>query len=185
MAPKAKITRQGIIDAAVEVIRSQGHENLNVRTIAKRLSCSTQPVLYHFQSMEEIRAAAYEAADAMHTAYILSVPLRKDPMMELGMNYIRFGFEEKNLFRFLFQSGRFQGMNLEEMMKNPELNDILAVIRKGMNCTAARAKRAFVTFFLLAHGIASLLANSGMEYEEEKFRKILKEEYQRMAGERK
>ena len=107
MAPKAKITRQGIIDAAVEVIRSHGHENLNVRTIAERLSCSTQPVLYHFQSMEEIRAAAYEAADAMHTAYILSVPLRKDPMMELGMNYIRFGFEEKNLFRFLFQSNKY------------------------------------------------------------------------------
>ncbi len=185
MAPRAKISREMIAAAALEVIREKGHENLNARTIAERLACSTQPVLYHFRSMEEIREAAYALADDFHTAYILKSSGRGDPMLEIGMRYIRFGAEEKNLFRFLFETGHFSGMGLEEMTADPQIQEVLTILRKGMGCTPAKAKRIFLTFFLLVHGIASLLANSGMDFEEEKFRRLLREEYERMTSERK
>ena len=55
MPPKPKINRQMILDAAFEIVREQGHEMVNARTIAEKLKCSTQPVMYHFKTMEEIR----------------------------------------------------------------------------------------------------------------------------------
>ena len=63
MPPKVKITKEMVADASFEVIRAQGHENLNARTIAVYLGCSTQPVLYSFRTVDEIREAAYDEFD--------------------------------------------------------------------------------------------------------------------------
>lgn len=53
MPPKAKVTKDMIINAAINVIREAGVENINARTVAKKLNCSTQPVMYHFETIEE------------------------------------------------------------------------------------------------------------------------------------
>lgn len=55
MPPKAKITRDMIIDVAFEIARSEGAENINARTVSGKLRCSTQPVMYHFKKIEEIK----------------------------------------------------------------------------------------------------------------------------------
>ena len=39
MPPKSKITRDMVIDAAFEVAREAGGENINARTVAKKLNC--------------------------------------------------------------------------------------------------------------------------------------------------
>ena len=57
MPPKVKITKQMIEEASFELIRANGHENLNARAISEHLGCSTQPVLYAFKTVDEIREA--------------------------------------------------------------------------------------------------------------------------------
>ena len=37
MPPKVKITKEMIIDAAFEIARSEGAENINARTVSKKL----------------------------------------------------------------------------------------------------------------------------------------------------
>ena len=46
MPPKVKVTKDMVIDAAFEIAREAGAENINARTVAKKLNCSTQPVMY-------------------------------------------------------------------------------------------------------------------------------------------
>ena len=65
--PRAKITKEMIIAAAFEVARETGAENINARTVSKKLNCSTQPVMYHFATIEELKKAAYEKLDWYHT----------------------------------------------------------------------------------------------------------------------
>ena len=173
MPPKSKITKQMVADASFEVIRAKGHENLNARTIAEFLGCSTQPVLYSFKTVDEIRQAAYEIADGYHTAFIMPKETDEDPMLALGLNYVRFGCEEKNLFRFLFQTDKFGGMDVETLMSGPDLSAILGVMAEGLGCGKDEAREMFLTFFCVAHGLASLLANNSMEYDEAQCRKML------------
>ena len=45
MPPKAKITKDMILNAAFEVARETGADHINARTVAKKLNCST-PVSY-------------------------------------------------------------------------------------------------------------------------------------------
>lgn len=185
MPPKVKVTKQMVTEASFEVIRASGHENLNARTIAEHLGCSTQPVLYSFKTVDEIRGAAYEMADGYHTAYIMPKETDRNPMLALGLNYVRFGHEEKNLFRFLFQTDKFGGMDVESLFSDPNLSAIIEVMAKGLACGPGEAREMFLTFFCVAHGLASLLANNSMPYEEGLFRKMLENVFFGMIAARK
>lgn len=185
MPPKVKITKKMILDASFEVIRTSGHENLNARTIAEYLQCSTQPVLYNFKTVDEIREAVYQITDEYHTAYIMPKDDDENPILALGLNYVRFGYEEKNLFRFLFQTNQFGGMDMATLMDNPALSDILLVMAKGVDCDVDEAREMFLTFFVIAHGLASLLANNAMEYDEGQSAKMLQNVFFGMLASRK
>lgn len=178
MPPKPKINRQMILDASFEIVREQGHEMINARTIAEKLGCSTQPVMYNFKTIEEIREETYKLADEYHTGFIMPKGDKGyDPLLELGMNYIRFGYEEKNLFRFLFQTNSFAGSDVAALMSDPGLGEMLGIVSSGFGCTEDEARDVFFNLFVSAHGIASLIANNSMEYEEESFRKVLENTY--------
>ena len=58
MPPKARISREMITDAAVEAVRRGGTDSITARTVAGILGCSTQPVMYHFPTVEELRKEA-------------------------------------------------------------------------------------------------------------------------------
>lgn len=185
MPPKVRITKAMIADASFEIIKSSGYENLNARTIAKHLGCSTQPVLYSYKTVDEIREAAYEIADRYHSEYILSKETDEDPMLALGLNYVRFGHEEKNLFRFLFQTDQFGGKDIETLLDDPALGDIMAIMAEGLEVDAAVAKEMFLAFFCVAHGLASLLANNSMKYNDEQCRQMLENVFSGMTAARK
>ena len=95
MPPKAKVTREMIVDAAFEILRSEGEQAVNVRTVSQALNCSTQPVMYHFKTIGALKRALYEKADAYHTACITQIH-GAQPMRDIGLNYIRFGVRERN-----------------------------------------------------------------------------------------
>ena len=178
MPPKPKINKKMILDASLEIVREQGHEMINARTIAERLGCSTQPVMYNFKTIEEIREETYKLADEYHTGFIMPKGDKGyDPLLELGMNYIRFGYEEKNLFRLLFQTDSFAGLNVRALMSNPGLGEMLMIVSSGFGCTEDEARDVFFQLFVSAHGIASLIANNSMEYEEGSFRRVLENTY--------
>jgi len=167
MPPKARITEEMIITAAFEIARTEGAEGINVRSIAKRLGCSTQPVLYCFSTISEIKNAAYARADRFHSEYITSVPENAEsPMLAIGLNYIRFAAEEKPLFRFLFQSDGFPKNDLAELIDTEELAPVLSALAKSVGVGGERAKEIFLSVFLIAHGYASMLANNSMAYDE-------------------
>ena len=55
----------------------------------------------------------------------------------------------------------------------------------GLEVDIVLAKEMFLTFFCVAHGMASLLANNSMEYDEEQCRKMLENVFFGMIAARK
>ncbi len=173
MAPRTKITKEMIIDASYEIARKEGYEKLTARYIAEHLKCSTQPILYHYASIDEIRREVYKKADRYHSEFIMPAGKYSNPLLEIGMNYVRFGYEEKHLFRFLFQSNQFSGLKMEDLVNSPELTQILAIVSAAAKVDIAVAKEMFLSLFITAHGCASLLVGNAMIYEEERIEKFL------------
>ena len=159
MPPKAKITRDMIIDAGFAIAREQGIEQVSARTVSERLGCSTQPVMYHFTRIEDMKRAVYQRADEYHTAYLMEA---RDghPLLDIGLNYIRFAHEEKYLFRLLFQTNGFAGKSIAELLGAPELAPVIAAMGDD------QGQDAFKLLFLFVHGYASMFANNSLTYDE-------------------
>ena len=155
-----------IVQAAVEVARQSGYESINARTVSEQLHCSTQPVMYHFSTIDAMKRAAYARVDQLHSAYLVATAPEQDPVLGIGLNYIRFAVEEPQLFRFLFQSGYAGEHSLLEMIDSEELLPVLAAMREGAGLSMEKTKEIFLTVALFAHGYASLIANNGLEYDE-------------------
>lgn len=164
--PKAKITKEMVVDAAFEVTRKMGSENVNARTVSEKLGCSTQPVMYHFARIEEMKMAVYEKADVFHTEYLMDIDPVKGVMLSIGLNYIRFAVKEPHLFRFLFQSGFAAENSLLDMINSEELLPVLSAMQGAMGMTMEQTKEVFTTIALFAHGYASIIANNSLEYDE-------------------
>ncbi len=167
MPPKARITRDMIADAAFDIARTEGAEQINARTVAQKLGCSTQPVMYHFEKIEDLKRAAYAKADWYHTEYLMDIqPHGEGVMLGIGLNYIRFAIREPHLFRFLFQSGYAVEHSLLEMIDSEELTPVISAMREAMEMTTEQTKEVFLTIALFAHGYASIIANNSLEYDE-------------------
>lgn len=175
MPPKIQTTKEMILDAAFEIVRKEGSEHLSIRKISEYLGCSTQPVLYNFRSISEIREETYKKADKFHSEYLMTPDenFKINPLLSLGMNYVKFGYEESNLFKFLFQTDKFNGLSNDDLLSNPEASVLIEITAKNTECSIENAKDMFFTLFIAVHGYASLLANNSMKYDEEKIKKIL------------
>jgi len=165
--PKAKITRDMVIDAAFAVARAEGVENVNARTVAQKLGCSTQPVMYHFATIGALKRAVYEKTDRFHTEYLMDTGQAENPSLEMGLNYIRFGMEEPHLFRLLFQSGLVPENSVPQMMDAESLGPVLDAMGPAMKLDREQTKKAFLFLSLFVHGYASILANNALTYDEE------------------
>ena len=158
MPPQGRITREMVVDAGFALARESGIEAVSVRAVARRLGCSTQPVMYHFKRAEALRRAVYERADRFHTAW-LADSSGPNPLLEAGPAYIRFAQTEKQLFRLLFQSNEFAGKSLAQ------LTDAAASALPALG-GVARAEAVFKYLFLSVHGYASMFANNALVYDE-------------------
>ena len=178
MPAKAKITKEMIVDAAFAVARETGAENINARTVSERLKCSTQPVMYHFATIEELKQTVYAEADRYHSEYLMNLKNpTKGVMLGIGLNYIRFAIEEPHLFRFLFQSNYFSGSTLLELIDAEELTPVLSAMQGALGINMEQTKRVFLIVFLFAHGYASIIVNNSLKYDEKLIHSHLERAY--------
>ena len=163
----AKVTKEMIINAAFETVKEMGAENINARTVSQKLGCSTQPVLYHFKTIEDVRIATYKKASEFHINYVTNLSGKYErPMLEVGMRYIQFAVEEKNLFRFLYHSNYYTGVSLSDWLTGKNFDSLFPILKRQAKVDERQAYSIFSQIVLVTHGIASLLANNAMVYDE-------------------
>ena len=178
MPPKAKITKEMVMEAAFDIARTEGAEQINARSVSQKLGCSTQPIMYHFSKIEDLKRTTYEKTDKFHSEYLMNgLEQSEDFMLSIGLNYIRFAIKEPNLFRFLFQSGYVVENNLLEMLDSIELSPILAEMQDISGLNEKQMKEVFITIALFVHGYASFFANNSLEYNESIVSEHLKRVY--------
>lgn len=178
MPAKVKVTKEMIVDAAFEIARATGAENINARTVSEKLNCSTQPVMYHFSTIEELKRAVYKKADEFPSGYLMNITGNRDgAMLGIGLNYIGFAIDEPHLFRFLFQSNFFDGNTLLELIDAEELIPVLSAMREALGIDMEQTKKVFLTVFLFAHGYASIIANNLLKYDREIIKSQLERAY--------
>lgn len=121
--------------------------------------------MYHFSTMNDLKKEVYKFVDQYHTSYLMDIK-DENKMKKIGLNYIRFAVEEKNLFRFLSQTNEFFGKNITTLIDYESLSPIISILIFECGITKDKAKTLFRTLFLIVHGYASIFANNQMSYNE-------------------
>lgn len=79
----------------MDLLREGGIEAVNVKTLAKKLNCSTQPIYLSFPGMDELRVELMTQAVRLFADELQKQNTEKGDLF--GMAYIRFAMEENDL----------------------------------------------------------------------------------------
>ena len=102
MPPRVKFTKEEIVEAALRVTREGGIDSRTARSLAAELGASTRPMFTYFETVDELKHEAHEAAKGIYKTYIERGLAEPAPFLGVGQNTIRFAREEPELFRLLF-----------------------------------------------------------------------------------
>lgn len=173
MPPKIKIKADAILEVALEITRTSGIEGLNAREIARILGCSIQPVFRTFQNMDNLKTALYQKVEDYFNTYMRDGLNHRIPFLGMGLAYIRFASEEKNLFKLLFMSEALHVDSPMDMIAGADNQEVIALIAGMTRLNHDHSRKLYVDIWLLTHGIASLVATNQCHFSHEEIETIL------------
>ena len=176
MPPKVKFTREQIITAALNVTRKNGIVGLTARGLAAELGSSAKPIFGLFQNMEEVQKEVIVAANTLYQSYISRgmTEGKYPPYKASGMAYIRFAKEERELFRLLFMRDR-SNEKIEE--NKEEIKPLMQLIQKNLGISEDEAYLFHLEMWLYVHGIATMIATSYLDWDDEFISKVITDAY--------
>ena len=182
MPAAKKVTKDAIIDAAVEVLRDDGFSAINARSVAKKLGCSTQPIYFSFQNMEELKAALTQRAIEMHVKRVrdsLRAHAGNDSRYSsYGMGFVKFAAEEKQLFRWLYLEGKQLGPYQNDVL----LPEVIEVIMDEFGYNEDTARRFHQDMIYFSYGLAILANTDHLHLAETELREAFRREFRALIS---
>ena len=171
MAPKYKFTKEEMVEAALQVVRTKGVGGLTAKTMADELGTSTQPIFTSFGSMEGIKREVYAAAVRVYDGYTDAGLKAEVPFFGVGMQYIQFAREEPELYRLLFLS---RETDLSAMKSMEHLQQLVRPTLMRIYCmTSQEADLYFRNLWLVVHSLSTLIVTGDCPYSDQEIGRIL------------
>lgn len=174
MPPKPKVTKEQILQCALTLVRKKGVGALTAKRLATELSCSTQPIFWHYESMESLKQDIFDAALAIFGEHLRRHDPKHSPYLTIGLNYIRFATEERELFRLLFMS---DFGHTDVIDARVEMDYILGIIEESEDVRQETAQIIYRDMWLFSHGIAAMMATGTANFNEEEVQDMLSDVY--------
>lgn len=159
---KKIVSREEIINTAVEIVSERGIGALNMRTLAKMCNCSTQPIYLSFENAEELKKqTAIKALEIFNDYLQKEIAEGKYPEYKaVGMGYIRFAKEKKELFKFLLMNDGMEKTGLA----NKSFDDSVFMIMQNYGLYRGDASKLHLQMWVFIHGIASMFATDYSDF---------------------
>ncbi len=166
MPPKVKTTKEMIVNAAFEITRAHGIEAVNAKSVANYLKCSTQPVMYNFATIEELKLTVFDKAFAYMKKQVVFPKGKKSeyPMREVGLDYISFARNEPNIFKLLFESSYSERCPVDDLGVDLDFQPVIKVFAKFLNTSIEEARAEWLIRYFMVHGIACRIVNQKVDY---------------------
>lgn len=177
MPPKAKFTKEEMMEAALEIVRCEGFDALTARALGARLGSSARPIFTVFQSMEEVKQNVVAAARAVYKEYVQRGLLDTPAFKGVGTQYILFAVNEPKLFQLLFMSEHADVPALSNVLPIIDENyeAILSSVKDDYGVTLETAKKLYRHLWIYTHGIAALCATKTCQFTGEEISTMMTE----------
>lgn len=156
MTPKkTTFTRESVLAAAVDIVRTHGWDALTARSIADRMGASVAPVYSAFGSMDHLLRETLKEIRQLLQGYT-SREYAEIPFLNTGVGIVSFARDEPGLFRALFHTSHgFE--EIIEGVKDSTLSEIETDSLLGSLSDASR-KRLLDNIGFYTMGLAADVA---------------------------
>ena len=147
---------------------------LSARNIAKQIGCSTQPIYWCYKNMGDLKTEICKKALPYLQNIMLSYSKTDNAFLDLGLGYVRIAYIEPALFK-AFYMDNVLNVKLTDIF--PESQQVVEVMKNSKEyqwLSEQEVKNSIAKAWMLAHGIASLVAAGMFVYDEERIMEILK-----------
>ena len=178
MSKPTKITKEIILEKALEIIRTQGIEKVSNREIAKKLNSSIRPIYYQFKNSEELYNELLMKMETYFYSFLLDNAVEDIPKYkQIGINYIKFAKEEPNIFKALFM--KKNNLVVENFIGQiKEFKEIEKFVKVSTNLKNEEIKSFHVKMWIFTHGLATLVASNTINFNDQQIRDLLSYEFQ-------
>ncbi len=139
-APKTRRfekTRQGIISAAREIIRTEGVDALSMRSLAEKVDYSPSALYKYFNNKEEIiealRQVGWGQMEILFKKRINSQQTIPQTLIESALAYLDLGDHYPELYQLMFNSSVNAPSDLKTIENDPNFYIITQMIQKGVD----------------------------------------------------
>lgn len=161
MPSSPKIQKETILETALQMLIRDGYSAINIKSLAKELGCSTQPISRQFGSMEGLREELLDyCLEFLKTIFCLKDENVFDIIMGIAQGYINLAFDYPNLYKYLYmneQDGNKMG-NLTRSLRASNYDKVIEMLEQEYDISTEEANNYMHNMDFYIHGIASYTA---------------------------
>lgn len=166
MPPKAKFTRDEILDMAFHITKEYGIDAVTARELGTRLGSSARPIFTVFENMDEIKESVIIKSKELYGQYVEDGLKSQLAFKGVGIAYIRFAIEQPKLFQLLFMRATQEPTDVTMIL--PVIDDnyekILQSVQEPYCLERKAAERLYQHLWTYTHGIATMFATGLCSY---------------------
>ena len=174
MPKSTTITQEVIIETTFEMVRKEGFAVLSARNIAKEIGCSTQPIYWSYKNMGDLKAEICKKALPFLQNLMLNYSKTGNTLLDLGLGYVWTAYTEPALFKAFYMDNVMNTKLTHVFPENQQVVEIMKNSEEYQQLSEQEVKNNIAKAWMLAHGIASLVAVGMLVYDEDKILEILK-----------
>lgn len=156
--PKQRITKEMVVDAAFEIARSNGMEQVLVKNIADRLGCSVQPIYSYCKNMEGLRQDVRNQVSCFIQEYIAARIDQQDLFRSTGNAYIQLAKEEPNLFKIFILRQRNGISSLDELYQSEAGSQVADFIAGQLQIGVPQARQLHLHMLIYTIGLGTIFS---------------------------
>lgn len=158
--PKQRITKEMVVDAAFAIARQKGIENVLVKSIAKELGCSVQPIYSYCENMEGLREAVGNRARAFIREYVAAHLDRNDPFRSTGQAYIQLAKAEPHILKIFLAQQRRNISSLKDIYETETDPQMAEAVAKAWGIDVESARQLHLNMLIYTIGLGTILSVS-------------------------
>ena len=169
MGRKTQITKEIILETALQMLIRDGYSAITIKTLAAEIGCSTQPIVWHFETMNGFRKAFLDyCIDFAKSRFTVWNGSLDELLTETARGYITIACNMPHLFRFVFVDNK-EDCKASDVVQKLQLDNtkkIISLLCEEKGLTEAQAAAFLMNYEFYIHGIASYTASGFVHYPE-------------------
>lgn len=155
-----------VIDAAFEIAREQGIEQVLVKNLSERLNCSTQPIYSYMKNMNDLRLAVEKKTAVFVDEFVRKRIDADDLFRSIGRAHLALSQEEPHLFKIFILQTREEIAGLQDLVGEPTGVDLYIARQLGISVSAAQTLHLNMLIYTTGLGVIMTGSRPGIPVSE-------------------